>query len=345
MANNVTKLSTNHLSGRWLLLAIFVGAILIVIFHYSSIISSMLNGAHCSNRQKIMFWSIRPHPILVTVGNRETICTDGSGVVYYPLPKQLENADKVVFSPDGKRVAYVSLENTQAPPSYHIYVMNVDGSNVRQLANRTTNIARLAWSLDSRRLALDGRLDVRSGIYVVDFTCSNASVNCTSSPEFLGEGTDPSWSPDAEKIAFVVDNGPSRDNPNYDIYVMNADGSGRVDIIPGDSQDWAPAWSPDGQLIAFYSSSRNPSGIYVIKPNGSDLTFFTDGSNPAWSSDGQSIAFISERDNKGKVIQIFDWGAPAQALYVMSRDRTKTERLTFSDREHIKTFVWLPQGQ
>jgi hypothetical protein len=41
---------------------------------------------------------------------------------------------------------------------------------------------------------------------------------------------------------------------------------------------------------------------------------------PVWSPDGESLAIISERDNQGKVISILDWGAPAQALYVISRD-------------------------
>jgi TolB protein len=69
----------------------------------------------------------------------------------------------------------------------------------------------------------------------------------------------PAWSPDGAKLAFVV----SRDG-NNDIYVMNADGTGRVRLAPG----WSPAWSPEGSEIAFASDRSGTDEICVMSRDG-----------------------------------------------------------------------------
>jgi Tol biopolymer transport system component len=342
MAKNTLRQPMERLNKKMVYLTIGIGILLVVFVLYAMADRLTLNSANCSNHQGIALWSIRPHPILGAIETRESVCIDGSGSIHYPMPKQLENADEVVFSSDGERIAYSDLKLTQLTASYHIHIINADGSDVYHLADTGNHAARLAWSSDGTRLAFDGLLDAGPGIYIVNLNCFEEEQKCIPAPRFLGEGTEPSWSPNGEKIAFVVDSDPRRGISNHDIYVMNTDGSDRVNVTAGEFQDQAPAWSPDGELIAFYSSSRKPRGIYLMKPDGSDLRFLTEGSMPLWSPDGGSLAFVSERDNKGKVISISDWNAPAQALYTISRDGTGIKRLTFSDREYIKTFTWLP---
>jgi Tol biopolymer transport system component len=53
------------------------------------------------------------------------------------------------------------------------------------------------------------------------------------------EGSDPSWSPDGRRIAFV-----SKRDGNEQIYVMNADGSGQRRLTRNPGDDILPAWSP-----------------------------------------------------------------------------------------------------
>ena len=50
-----------------------------------------------------------------------------------------------------------------------------------------------------------------------------------------------------EMIAFTSD----RENGNFDIYVMNADGSGQTRLTDDPADDFNPSWSPDGGKIAF----------------------------------------------------------------------------------------------
>ena len=71
----------------------------------------------------------------------------------------------------------------------------------------------------------------------------------------------PSWSPDGQRIAFQS----SRDG-NYEIYVMDADGSNPHRLTDHPADDWKPSWSPDGRHIAYGDGMR--------------FTRCPDGSNP-----------------------------------------------------------------
>lgn len=59
------------------------------------------------------------------------------------------------------------------------------------------------------------------------------------------ENTYPAWSPDGSKIVFES----TRDGPDADIFVMNADGGGVVQLTRNDVSDSTPVFTPDGQFI------------------------------------------------------------------------------------------------
>jgi len=130
-----------------------------------------------------------------------------------------------------------------------------------------------------------------------------------------GRGSDPTWSPDKKRIAFVS----TRDGDNNsEIYIMNSDGSDQTRLTNSLSAAWDPTWSGDGDWIAFTSDYE----IYKIKVDGSELTNLTNNQtadyHPSWSPDGTRIAFVSERDNK-------------VAIYVMNTIGSELKRLTFKD--------------
>ena len=110
--------------------------------------------------------------------------------------------------------------------------------------------------------------------------------------------SDPVYSPDGSKIAFVAGG-----TGGYDIFVMNADGTGRRQVPSTASADLQPAWSPDGKKIAFVANTlalngQTDSEIWVMNIDGSGKRPITNASfsetQPAWSPDGSKIAFSSD---------------------------------------------------
>jgi TolB protein len=97
----------------------------------------------------------------------------------------------------------------------------------------------------------------------------------------------PSWSPDGTRIAYESSLGGKSH-----VWVMNADGSGQVELTSG-TQDLDPAWSPDGTQIAFARPSSNGWNLFVMNPDGSGLRRVSDvsGNDPAWSPDGRRLAY------------------------------------------------------
>jgi TolB protein len=85
-------------------------------------------------------------------------------------------------------------------------------------------------------------------------------------------------------------------DPRFEIYVMNADGTGQTRLTTEGGS--FPAWSPNGSKIAFTSNRDGNFEIYVMNADGSGQTRLTNRPNatdlqPAWSPDGSKIAFAS----------------------------------------------------
>jgi TolB protein len=96
-------------------------------------------------------------------------------------------------------------------------------------------------------------------------------------------GLDPDWSPDGEKISYIEVVGG-----HYEIFVMNADGSGRKQLTSSSGADLYQTWSPDGTKIAFISKRDGNAELYVMNADGSEQTRLTYSSDdeylPEWSS-------------------------------------------------------------
>ncbi len=171
-------------------------------------------------------------------------------------------------------------------------------------------------SLTTRIAPVSGPVNAGgSGATITGLTGNLTSARLT----MLGQG----------KIAFHS----TRDG-NYEIYVMNADGTGQARLTSEVSNELHPSWSPDGSKIAFVNDRDGNWEIYVMNADGSEQTRLTN--NPAsdylpvWSPDGSKIAFTSFRDDN-------------QEIYVMNADGSEQTRLTNHPAKDYCP-AWSPDG-
>ncbi len=213
--------------------------------------------------------------------NAEILVADADGRNLRRLTRTPAEELWPVWSPDGRRLAFVSDRDG----SWEVFVMNADGSGVRQLTRRlapTELNVTPAWSPDGRVIAFSStRTPENPEIYVVrpDGNGLRRLTRTAGDVETLGDDGFPSWSPDGRLIVFS-----SNRTGNGEVWLMRRDGSRqrRVAGLPS-RDDWSAEFSPDGAWIVFHSLGLRTSELYVVRPDGSALRRLgIPGTDPSW---------------------------------------------------------------
>ncbi len=202
------------------------------------------------------------------------------------------------LSPDGTRIAYAVYNgNVVFGHKWDIYTARVDGSDRSRLTKDGNLDTNPVWSPDGSRIAfVSGRKyegTTRRRVYTMKADGSDVRMVAAPTAEFADEIKPPAWSPDGHQIAFTAEelyysvDGDTR--REYNLYVVGADGSNLRNVGKAHT---SPVWSPDGQRLAFV----NPTGIYTVRPDGTDLARILNRSvsQLSWSSDGSELQFSDD---------------------------------------------------
>ncbi len=179
---------------------------------------------------------------------------------------------EATISPDGKTIVFTSVRDGDLD----IYAMNLDGTHVRRLTDEPGYDGGPFFSADSRRI-----------VYRASHPTNNDDLEAYQS--LLKQN--------------LVE--PSQ----LEIFVMNADGSGKRQVTRNGASNFAPFFHPDGRRIIYSSNEhdRTPGGrpsfhLYLVRDDGSGgERVTTEGhfnSFPMFSPDGKQLVWISDRNAK-----------------------------------------------
>ncbi|MGQ1783533.1 MULTISPECIES: TolB family protein [unclassified Saccharicrinis] len=216
-----------------------------------------------------------------------------------------------------------------------IYIMDINGDNVRNITKNDSLDFSPSWSGDGQNLYFYSKRDGNAEIYTINSDGTELK-RLTNHPT-----TDvlPELSPVGETIVFMSE----RDSLSRNIYLMNKDGSNIRQLTRNKFYEESPSWSNDGQKILFTRQLRDSADtshaangeIHIMDVNGENVKRLTNkigyDSGAKFSPNGKQIAFYGINDN--------NWD-----LFIMNSDGTNLLNLTYDSIECYSP-DWSADGQ
>lgn len=249
---------------------------------------------------------------VVKRGNRyELQIADADGADEETALASLEPIISPAWSPDGKRLAYVSFENKKPV----VYVHSLLDGKRHVVANFKGSNSAPAWSPDGSKLAVSLSRDSGSQIYLINPDGSGVRRLTYSS----AIDTEPVFSPDGQFIYFTSDRGGSPQ-----IYRMPANGGDALRITFEGSYNVSPRISPDGKSLAYIA--RNSEGkfqVALLDLATQQVQILTDSDrdeSPSFAPNGRMILYATVIDGRGVLSAVSIDGRVRQRLTVNAGD-------------------------
>jgi TolB protein len=215
-----------------------------------------------------------------------------------------------VWSPDGKRIAYVSFENKKPV----IYIHSLLTGNRTVLANYKGSNSAPAWAPDGNRLAVVLSRDGGSQIFSIRPDGSDLQRLTTSA----AIDTEPFFSPDGQSIYFTSDRGGGPQ-----IYRMPAGGGDAQRVTFDGSYNVSPRVSPDGKSLAYISRNGGRFQLMLLDLISKQTLPLTDGSvdeSPSFAPNSKIILYATEAGGRGSLSAVSSDGHARQRLSMQAGD-------------------------
>lgn len=221
-----------------------------------------------------------------------SIPADG-GTSAHPLMSSSGNDVTPVWSPGGNELALASNRDG----NYEIYLYTGDGEAIN-LTQTPAEDAHPSWSPDGEEILF---VSNREGGFFQPYRMNRDGTNVRRVTVVSGNNVgQPRYSPDGTRIAYMR---ASILEPtclwNWDVWVMNADGTNQQPVSEGITGDLYPTWTPDGTEIVYTDCRSLGFGdLYAVNPDTGrerqiNSWFFSDEWNANFSPDGEHFAFTS----------------------------------------------------
>jgi len=208
------------------------------------------------------------------------------------------------WSPDGRRLAYVSFENHQTA----IYIQELaTGQRERVAAYKGIN-GSPAWSPDGRSLAMTLSKDGNPDIYVLDM----ASRNLRRLTDHFAIDTESAWSPDGSNILFTSDRGG-----NPQIYKVPASGGEATRVTFENDYNARASYAPDGRSILMVTRVGGGFRIGLLDPSTGAMRYLSDGrldESPSFAPNGAMVIYGTQYGGRGVLAAVSVDGSVSQRL-------------------------------
>jgi TolB protein len=203
-------------------------------------------------------------------------------------------------------------------------IINSDGTGERSLLENTpiSHIWYVAWSATQVAIVADSLEDGLSHLWIL--TIAENRLERIMPINHLAE---PEWSPDGTRLAFS-----STDEIQWNIYVMNADGSDLHTVVENTGDGVTIRWSPDGEWLGYTAGRIDYLSLYIVRPDGSGLRELVKENTSGiffWSPAGTHLSFeqwegsddeYTVNVESGEIVQLLDKDFSREFILVWSPD-------------------------
>ena len=186
------------------------------------------------------------------------------------------------WSPDGKKIAYVSFEKEKPV----IYIQEIATGKRKLLANFKGNNSAPAWSPDGKRLAIVLTYNANSQIYLINTDGTDVKRLVRS----RAITTEPAWSPDGKEIYYTSNQGGGPQ-----IYKYNLDESEVSRVTFEGKYNLYPSLSYDGKLLLFLTQDQGKFKVALQNLKSRQVLKLTKGpldEAPVFSPNGHMVLFV-----------------------------------------------------